>query len=183
MRAALVLSFLSFSLFAQDSTQVIKTFDGQIATCTSAQDQRDHRLGVYKLNSAKVRLSEKLATVTLEVSSFKCVRTFTGYRFASESMYAQKEIPALDSSVTQVEVIDARLKAYVDGVYELIADKSLRDEATQKVSFKVELADIPIVRGKRQFDVFLSKMMRFSNESNGASFVEHSSYGSYRIKF
>lgn len=183
MKFITVLAFAaSFNAFA-DGTQVIRVFDGATARCETKQDAYRYREGVYTVSEAKVAVKNDVANVKVVVSSYKCARTSTGYRFVPEVMYETKEFATVDGGTVTVETLDARLKAMVDGVYDVIADEALTDTATQTVRMQIPLSELPVVRGQRQIDLFLMKLQRYTVEASNYQENSRRSFGAFRIRF
>lgn len=172
----------SFNALA-DSTQVIRVFDGATARCETKEDAYRYREGVYTVSDAKVTVKNKVANVKVVVSSYKCARTFTGYRFMPETMYKTKEFSTVSGGRVTVETLDARLKAMVDGVYDVIAEEALADVVTQTVRMQIPLSELPMVRGQRQIDLYMMKLQRYSVEATGYQENSPRSFGAFRIRF
>lgn len=185
-KIALLLVLISTQVFAED-TQVLRVLDGTTATCKNQEDQLRHQNGVYRVRDAKVSIavsnSKPSVKVKLNVDSFKCARTHTGFHFLPQKMLETREVFARDGSMTTIQTLDARLKGTVDGIYDIIMEEVLDNEATQAVAFTVPVDQLPRIQGKFQIDIWLNKLLRITNLDNQYDEVENISFGSYRLRF
>ena len=184
---AALLLLVSTNVFADDA-QVLRVFDGATATCKNKEDQARYKNGAYRVRDAKVSITvtnekQTAVKVKLVVDSFKCVRTFTGFSFQPLNMLDDRKYFALDGSLTTIEVLDARLKGTVDGIYDLIMEKALSNKSSQAVSFTVPMDQIPRIQGKFQIDLWLSQKVRITNEDRQYDETENLAFGTYRLRF
>lgn len=188
--AAIALTLSSQAFASQLST--IKVFDGTSAYCRSEKDvlTRGNAIGLYRVKATKVALKENKVDVQLQLRFLKCEKSDKGYGFTEVAPLGNSQsFLGFDGASTQVTTENVHVKGYKDGVYRVLFNEKVTQNAGQQnlsVSIPVEeiLENATENRNKfdASFDVFIIKKLKFERSNGEMSFHDRVPYGSFRVR-
>jgi hypothetical protein len=187
-RIMLALALISTSVFAGTEFNTIKVQDGTVARCKVKYDLHRNKEGVYTAEATSVKLEDETLTFEVDLKFLACTKENDTFKFFYKSPYSKLEWPTSSGeSVVVAQAKEVSLKAYKDSVYKILTDQVLDREEKQTRTITVALKDVlnnaEGVTGKGSFDLWISKKMNYTVESQGVEFNKIVHYGSYRIHF
>lgn len=187
-RIILGLSLISTAVFANPEFNTVKVSDGKVAHCKTKYDLYRSKAGVYSAKATSVKLENDTIRFEIDLKFLACVQEEETFKFVYKKPYAKFEWATLNrESTVTAKATDVRLKAFKDGVYKILTNQLLTDEAMQTKTIEVSITDVlnntDIKTGKGSFDFWVVKKMNYTIESEGVDFNDMVNFGSYRINF
>ena len=183
MKLILIIIFCSFSLL---SAEVIKIKDGGAARCKSTHDvKRSEITNFYKINVKSVKAIKDQREIEIDVTFYKCVYTNNEFRLIKNNNHLYSQYTFMENEVEKTD-LKKDIFLYNDEIKEITTADLLKDSATIKLKFLIDLSDLSINqfpaaqdKGDFFFNVSLRSLSKIS--SNGNEFKSRKHYGSYRV--
>lgn len=165
------------------SLETVKVMDGSSAHCKTKADFYRGKLGAYRLNATGIREVSGKIELDLSLTFLRCSEKAKGYGFKLESPYKTQVSTDELNEVTTMTISNVLLRAYQDGIYELVSNDSIRNEkAYQKVTVRIPLEKLEVQEGITSIDFFLLKDIEIKVDgeilTNGLE-----PFGKFRVRF
>lgn len=181
---------LSTAALSKQPTTV-KVADGSSAFCQSEKDvdSRRNAKGLYRIKATEAKIVEDNVEVTMELRFLKCEKKARGFSFQEVAPFAEKNIfKNYQGSEVQIQTEAIELKTYKDGNYKvLVAQEITKNEAVQRIKAIIPIEEVlndPTSNRTMydaNFDVFITKLLRYQQAGSEKSFRDITPFGSYRI--
>ncbi len=167
-----------------------KVFDGTLAHCNNANDHLKNQAGVYRFKalSASIKDSSYLE-IPYNLTFLKCAKIGQEYQMIPSLPYASYEYTFLKTHVHN-EVKEVRVKAYRDGIYDVLLDEVVNNGRSLSLNFDSDIENLITNEEKIRLedngdiviavDFFIIKTVRITTDS-GSSFLRNLPYGSFRV--
>lgn len=185
-----MLSLIS-SLYASDLI-TLKVSDGKSAYCKTKYDAYRNKLGAYMLKGKSISINNETLLININVTALKCKSRNGRFQFQLMQPY-QNLVYRSGKNLITVDVLDARIKGYVDGEYELLVDKVLSDHRFQLMTLRISKDELltnqdreNLKNGKtikKSLDLWMNKLLRFHNVTTNKISRSQNNFGAYRLHF
>ena len=167
-----------------------KVFDGTLARCENANDLYRNKAGVYRLKALSASINESsLLEIPLQLEFLNCSLLNGKYQLVESLPYADYEYTFMQNHV-QNTVEEVRIKAYRDGIYDLLLDEVISNNSTSSLRFDADMETLITNEEKIELndngsviiavDFFTTKKIRTLTD-RGNKFLRNISYGSFRV--
>jgi len=182
-------TFIFSNLHALD-IETSKVFDGTLAHCSNANDHFKNQDGVYRFEalSASIKDSSYLE-IPYKLTFLKCAKIGQEYQMITSLPYESYEYTFLKTHVYN-EVKEVRVKAYRDGIYDVLLDEVVSNGRSLLLNFESDIENLITNEEKIRLedneeiaiavDFFITKTVRTTTDS-GNIFLRNMSYGSFRV--
>jgi hypothetical protein len=197
----LILPLLTLMAFNSNAAfQTVKVSDGTTAYCNKdySQYSRANMHGAYRARAMKVDISEEgMVEVEVRMQFLRCAKKDGLLRFVNYSPLSSVEtrVFGLNGKMNpvQIDVERAAIKVFKDGVYKLLQESELEDNAIQTVKIQVPLEETLTgmankelelgskVRGN--FDIMINKNVSLENKVKGYMIKTNARLGAFRVHF
>ncbi|MCO4754871.1 MAG: hypothetical protein KC478_10350 [Bacteriovoracaceae bacterium] len=179
-----LLAIATLLITGANANEAVRVFDGLSASCSSKADSVNASLGAYKLRTKTVQInSHGELKLKVELKFLKCADVHGNYKFVETSPLGTVERNTYSGTVsTTINAVE--IKAYEDGVYDLLLNEELDYRSRQTVSLTTRHDNlVNLEEGKSKtvaIDFFITKSI--STVSNNKVFDSVVPFGAYRIK-
>lgn len=113
--------------------------------CQSESDVWNSRSGIRSARTRRVAIVENRLELEIAMTTAYCVKTKIGYGVSLVPAYTTNSVPHEDRPAESIRVtpLEIRLRAYRDGMFDLLIDNLITKEVAQS-SFLVLSAQIPL---------------------------------------